>query len=290
MIDYDYKKPESLEAVFSLLKAHGAKAKLIAGGTDVMVQIRNTKRAPDVLVSLRALEDLRYITKNSGYHIGALTTHRMLELSPLVKSELTALNDAAASVGSVQIRNVGTIGGNICTAAPSADTAGPLLVLDAAVVLEGPEGRRTVPIADFFTGTYKTVRKKEEVLIEFHIPEEMGGFGSAYWKHSRRKAMELPLLGVSVALKLTEGKKISDARVALTVAAPTPVRAYKAEDFLRGKPLSDEVLKAAGKIAASKECCSPRDSLRCEAWYREEIIEVFVPRMAKLAAERTGLK
>jgi carbon-monoxide dehydrogenase medium subunit len=290
MIDYDYKKPESLEAVFSLLKAHGAKAKLIAGGTDVMVQIRNTKRAPDVLVSLRALEDLRYITKNSGYHIGALTTHRMLELSPLVKSELSALNDAAASVGSVQIRNVGTIGGNICTAAPSADTAGPLLVLDAAVVLEGPEGRRTVPIADFFTGTYKTVRKKEEVLIEFHIPEEMGGFGSAYWKHSRRKAMELPLLGVSVALKLTEGKKISDARVALTVAAPTPVRAYKAEDFLRGKPLSDEVLKAAGKIAASKECCSPRDSLRCEAWYREEIIEVFVPRMAKLAAERTGLK
>lgn len=290
MIDYDYKKPESLEAVFSLLKAHGAKAKLIAGGTDVMVQIRNTKRAPDVLVSLRALEDLRYITKNSGYHIGALTTHRMLELSPLVKSELSALNDAAASVGSVQIRNVGTIGGNICTAAPSADTAGPLLVLDAAVVLEGPEGRRTVPIADFFTGTYKTVRKKEEVLIEFHIPEEMGGFGSAYWKHSRRKAMELPLLGVSVALKVTEGKKISDARVALTVAAPTPVRAYKAEDFLRGKPLSDEVLKAAGKIAASKECCSPRDSLRCEAWYREEIIEVFVPRMAKLAAERTGLK
>lgn len=290
MIDYEYKKPESLEQVFSLLKSHGSKASLIAGGTDLMVQIRNTKKAPDVLISLRALKDLRYITKNSGYHIGALTTHRMLELSDLVKRELSALNDAATSVGSVQVRNVGTIGGNICTAAPSADTAGPLLVLDATVVLEGPEGRRTVPIAEFFTGTYRTVRKKDEVLIEFHIPEEMGGFGSAYWKHSRRKAMELPLLGVSVALKLSEGKEISDARIALTVAAPTPVRAYKAEEFLKGKPLSDDVLKAAGKIASSKECCSPRDSLRCEAWYREEIIEVFVPRMAKLAAERIGVK
>jgi CO/xanthine dehydrogenase FAD-binding subunit len=118
----------------------------------------------------------------------------------------------------------------------------------------------------------------------------MGGFGSAYWKHSRRKAMELPLLGVSVAIKLSDGKEISDARIALTVAAPTPVRAYKAEEFLKGKPLNDDVLKAAGKIASSKECCSPRDSLRCEAWYREEIIEVFVPRMAKLAAERIGVR
>lgn len=290
MIDYDYKKPESLEQVFNLLKTHGSKASLIAGGTDVMVQIRNTKRAPDVLISLRALKDLRYITKNGGYHIGALTTHRMLELSGLIKKELSALNDAAASVGSVQVRNVGTIGGNICTAAPSADTAGPLLVLDADVVLEGPEGRRTVPIAEFFTGTYRTARTKDEVLIEFHIPEKMGEFGSAYWKHSRRKAMELPLLGVSIALKLSESKKITDARIALTVAAPTPVRAYKAEEFLKGKPVSDAVLKAAGKIAASKECCSPRDSLRCDAWYREELIEVLVPRMAQSAAQRAGVK
>ncbi|MBW2167858.1 MAG: FAD binding domain-containing protein, partial [Deltaproteobacteria bacterium] len=204
MIDYDYKKPESLEEVFSLLKEYGPKATLIAGGTDVMVNIRNTKKAPEVLISLRGLKDLRYIKKNKGYHIGALTTHRMLELSELVKTELSALYDGASRIGSVQVRNVATIGGNICNAAPSADTAGPLLVLDAQVVLEGPKGRRNVPIAEFFTGTYKTVRKQGEVLVEFQIPAEMGHFGSAYWKHSRRKAMNLPILGIAVSLKLDD--------------------------------------------------------------------------------------
>ena len=285
MIEYDYKKPESLEEVFRLLKEYGTRAALIAGGTDVMVKIRNTKRAPEVLISLRGLKDLKYIKKNGNYRIGALTTHRMLEQSPLVRTELSALHDGASRIGSAQIRNVATIGGNICNAAPSADTAGPLLVLDAQVVLEGPEGRRSVPLSEFFTGTYKTGRKQDEVLVEFEIPGKMEHFGSAYWKHSRRKAMNLPLLGIAVSLKL-DGDTISDARIALTVAAPTPIRAYTAEEFLKGKPLTDEVLKEAGKISASPECCSVRDSLRGLAWHRKEIIEVYVVRMAKLAAEK----
>ena len=285
MIEYDYKKPESLEEVFRLLKEYGTRAALIAGGTDVMVKIRNTKRAPEVLISLRGLKDLKYIKKNGNYRIGALTTHRMLEQSPLVRTELSALHDGASRIGSAQIRNVATIGGNICNAAPSADTAGPLLVLDTQVVLEGPEGRRSVPLSEFFTGTYKTGRKQDEVLVEFEIPGKMEHFGSAYWKHSRRKAMNLPLLGIAVSLKL-DGDTISDARIALTVAAPTPIRAYTAEEFLKGKPLTDEVLKEAGKISASPECCSVRDSLRGLAWHRKEIIEVYVVRMAKLAAEK----
>jgi len=289
MIDYDYLTPRSLKEVLSLLKEYGPRATLIAGGTDVMVKIRNTRKAPEVLISLRGLQDLRYIRKNGGYHIGALTTHRMIEQSQLVMEELPALHDGASEVGSVQIRNVATLGGNICNAAPSADTSGPLLALDATVVLEGPEGRRTVPVMDFFTGTYMTVRKPEEVLIEFEISEDMGNFGSAYWKHSRRKAMELPLLGVAVALKLSEDKKeILDAKIALTVAAPTPVRATLAEDFLKGKPMTDEIFKEAGRIASSPDCCTPRTSLRCEAWYREDMIRVLVPRMAAKAAERAG--
>ncbi len=286
MIDYDYRKPETLEEVFGLLREYGPDAALIAGGTDVMVKIRNTKKAPPVLVSLRGLTDLRYIRKNGGYHIGGLTTHRMLETSDLVREELTALYEGASRIGSVQVRNVATLAGNICNAAPSADTAGPLLVLDARVVLQGPEGRRTVPVAEFFTGPYKTVRRPDEVVVEVEIPEETAGFGSAYFKHSRRKAMNLPILGVAVSVKLSEGDTVSDARIGLTVAAPTPVRARKAEDFLKGKPLSDDVLAEAGRIAASPECCAPRDSLRCAAWYRREIIEVSVLRMAKLAASR----
>lgn len=286
MIDYDYKKPESLKEAIGLLKDYGGRATLIAGGTDVMVNIGGKTLTPEVLISLRGLEELRYIRKNKGYHIGAMTTHRMLEQSDMARTELSALHDGASRVGSVQIRNVATVGGNICNAAPSADTAGPLLVLDAALVLEGPDGRRTVPVADFFTGPSKTVRKADEVLIEFNIPEEMEGFGSAYWKHSRRQAMDLPILGVAVALKMSGDKTISDARIALTVAAPTPIRAHKAEEFLKGKPLDDDVLEEAGKIASSES--SPRDSVRGKEWYRRDMIAVFVPRMVKLSAERAG--
>ena len=286
-MDYEYLMPGCLEEVFDLLKAHGSRATLVAGGTDVMVKIRNTRKAPEVLISLRGLKELCYIRKDGGYHIGALTTHRMLEQSHLVMEELSALHDGASEVGSIQIRNVATLGGNICNAAPSADTSGPLLALDATVVLEGPEARRTMPIMDFFTGTYRPARQPEEVLIEFEIPEYMGTYGSAYWKHSRRQAMELPLLGVAAAVKTSEaGKEIADAKIALTVAAPTPVRAALVEDFLRGKPLTDEILSEAGRIASSPDCCSPRTSLRCEAWYREDMVRVFVPRMVRLAADR----
>ena len=286
MIDYDYIRPGNLEEAIDLLREYGPRAAVIAGGTDVMVNIRNRNIAPEVLISIRGLKDLCYIKKDENYHIGSLATHRMLEQSELIRRELSALNDGASWVGSVQVRNLGTIGGNIVNAAPSADTAGPLLALDASVLLKGTKGIRKVPVSEFFTGPSRTVKTEEEILLEFEIPREMEEFGSAYWKHSRRKAMNLPLVGISVALKLDGADLIEDARIALTVAAPTPVRAYKAEDFMRGKPLSEDTLSEAGKIAASPECCSPRDSLRCDAWYREEMIAVFVPRMAKLAADR----
>ena len=285
MIDYDYKRPDSLEEAFRLLQEYGPRAGLIAGGTDVMVKIRNTKKAPEVLISLRGLTDLAYIRKNGHYHIGGLTTHRMLEQSELLQNELPALYEGASRIGSVQVRNVATLAGNICNAAPSADTAGPLLALDARVTLQGPDGERRVPITEFFTGAYRTVRKQTEVLTEINIPAHMEQFGSAYWKQSRRKAMNLPIVGIAVSLRL-DNDTISDSRIALTVAAPTPIRAYKAEEFLAGKPMEDAVLAEAGRIAASPECCTLRDSLRGEAWYRARIIEVYVPRMARLAAER----
>ncbi len=284
MIDYQYLKPKSLEEALSLLESYGERAMLIAGGTDVMVGIRNGKFAPEALISLRGLEDLAYIEKdNDAYRIGALTTHRMLETHPLIRSELSALYDGASQVGSVQIRNVATVGGNICNAAPSADTAGPLLALDAVAVLKGPRGERNVPLSEFFTGPSQTVKELDEVLVEFRVPAVMGEYGSAYHKHSRRKAMDLPILGVAVSLKVTDGK-IEDARIALSVAAPTPIRAKRAEDFLTGKMVSEDVLEEAGKIAGEE--ASPRDSLRGKAWYRREMIETFVPRMAQKALER----
>lgn len=287
MIDYDYLKPKSLEEVFSLLKVYGERATLIAGGTDVMVGIRNKELAPEVLISLRGLKALSYIRKDDAYHIGALTTHRMLETNPLIQRELSALYDGASKIGSVQIRNVATIGGNICNAAPSADTAGPLLVLDAQAVLQGPDGIRKVPLTEFFTGPSQTVKRNDEVLIEFEMPIKKGQFGSAYHKHSRRKAMDLPIIGVAVSLE-TDGRIIDDVKIALSVAAPTPIRARKAEEYLKGKTPEEEVLEEAGRVAVKE--ASPRDSLRGKAWYRKEMIETFVPRMAMMALERTKSK
>lgn len=282
MIDYDYLKPSTLEEVFDLMNKYGSKAELVAGGTDVMVYIKQSNQSPKVLISLRGLKDLCYIRKNGGYHIGALATHRMLEQSQLVKTELAALQQGAAHVGSIQVRNVGTVGGNICNAAPSADTAAPLLVLDAVAVLQSPEGRRRVPMEAFFIGPSETVKKDKEVLVEIQIPAEMGKFKTAYCKHARRQAMTLPIIGVSVGV-LLDNDVIADARIALTVAAPTPIRVRQAEDFMRGKRFEESVLKEAGEIASSPECCMPRDSLRCEGWYREEMVRTLIPRVAKAA-------
>ena len=284
MIAYDYFKPKDLAETFKLLDQHGRKAELIAGGTDVMVVVKQSNRSPDALISLRDIEELRYIRKNHGYHIGSLTTHRMIEKSTLMQNELAALNRGASQVGSVQVRNVATIGGNICNAAPSADTAAPLMIMDAVITLKSRKGERQVPIRDFFVGPSETVKEWDEILTEITIPEEMGTYGTAYCKHARRKAMNLPIIGVAVGLSLNTDETIGDARIALTVAAPTPIRVDEAEDFLRGKPLTDDILKEAGLIASSPECCSPRDSLRCESWYREDMVRVLIPRVAKEAA------
>ena len=286
MISYDYKKPETLDEAIDLLSIHGAGATLIAGGTDVLVNMRNRKLAPEVLVSIRGIKALQYIRKNHDYHIGAMTTHAMLDHSALVQNELAALQQGACQVGSVQLRNVATIGGNICNAAPSADTAAPLLVFDARAVLKSKTGSREIAVIDLFKGPSVCDIAPEEILTELKIPGEMAGYGSHYHKHVRRKALNLPIIGVAAAVKLDAADTIEDIKIGLTVVAPTPIRATIAEDYLKGKPLTDDVLAEAGRLAASPDCCTPRDSLRCEGWYREDMVRVLIPRVVKAAVDQ----
>jgi len=311
MIRYDYLKPSSLEEAIGLLKQYGGQAKLIAGGTDVMVDIRQKKYAPQVLISLRGIEGLSYIREeDGGLRIGALTTHRELEKSPLVRERLGALADAVDNLGSVQVRNVATIGGNICNAAPSADTAPPLLVLGASVRIKGSEGERVLPLEEFFLGPGETALKDDEILVEFIIPSPPPNSASAYWKHTRRQAMDLPIIGVAMmlAVEKTEAPALKEAfgreapleellgaldkselvcqevRLALGVAAPTPMRASKAEEFLRGKRVTQEALLQFGEIASSE--ATPRDTVRGAAWYRREMIKVLPKRLALKCLER----
>jgi carbon-monoxide dehydrogenase medium subunit len=274
-----------------------------------MVMIKKKTISPDVLVSLRDVSGLDQIEYDGDLRIGAMVTHRTIEKSERIRKEFSALADAVDVLGSIQIRNVGTIGGNICTAAPSADTAPALLVLGAEVQIKSHQGERIVPIAQFFKGPGETVLKEGEVVTELVIPKPLPHTGSAYWKHSRRLALDLPILGVSVLLSLDKGTLsrpdifdtsfpilsilhtlekdelvCQEARIALGVAAPTPIRVVKTENLLRGRKISDELLDEVAEAAAEE--AQPRDSLRGEAWYRRDMIKVFVKRMAVKCIER----
>jgi carbon-monoxide dehydrogenase medium subunit len=309
MKKFDYLKPKTLEEALGLLNQYGEKAALIAGGTDVLVMIKQKTIAPDVLISLHGIPGLDKIQYDGNLKIGPMVTHRVIEKSQLIRKEFSALADSADVLGSIQIRNVATVGGNLCTAAPSADTAPPLLVLAAQLKLKDAKSERTIPIDQFFTGPGETVLEQDEVLTEILIPKPLPNTGSAYWKHQRRQALDLPILGVAVLLSLNkatvtcsdllctttpistvlhslEGDDLvcKEVRIALGVAAPTPMRAVKAENLLRGKKMSDELLEEVAAMAAKE--AQPRDSIRGEAWYRRDMIKVLVKRMAMKSIER----
>jgi aerobic carbon-monoxide dehydrogenase medium subunit len=306
---FDYLKPKTLSEAFDLLKQHGQKAMLIAGGTDVIVMAKQKKISPDILISLREIPGLDHVHYDGNLSIGSLVTHREIEKSELIRKQFSALTDAADVLGSIQIRNVATIGGNICTAAPSADMGAPLLALGARLNIKSAKSERTIPIDQFFTGPGETVLDHGEILTGIEIPNPLPNTGSAYWKHQRRQALDLPILGVAVLISLnkamftcpdllcttssistvlhsleTEELVCEEIRIALGVAAPTPIRTKKAEDLLRGKTISDELLGQVAHAAADE--ARTRDSLRGEAWYRSDMIKVLVKRMAMRCIER----
>lgn len=285
---FAYLVPKSIDEAISLLESHGERAKYIAGGTDVLVKIKEGKIAPDYLISLKhipALDHILFEESSGELRIGALVTHRALERSPAIRTHFPIIHDAVSNIGSVQIRNVATIGGNLVNAVPSADGAIPLVTLEGRAVIRGPKGEREVGLLHFFEGPGQTILEHGEILTEIVVPPLPPRTGSAYVKFGRREAMELPLLGLGVVLGLDEGmKRCEKARIGLGVAAPTPMRAMAAERFLEGKTLDDRSLQEAGRIAAEES--RVRDSIRGVAWYRREMVRVLVPRMGAKSLER----
>jgi len=308
----EYYRVKSTQEAINLKRQYGEKAMYIAGGTDVIVGIKNKKWNPEVLISLNEIPGLSYIKEENGYiKIGALTTHRQIEKSPLIERKVKALMDAVKNLGSVQIRNVATIGGNLCNAAPSADTAPPLLVHNAMINLEGPEGQRSLPLEEFFLGPGKTSKKEEELLIEITIPVPPKTAKSAYWKHTRRSALELPIIGVALYLDVELGdygrlQKVFDSpdltwddglralneseifckelRLALGVAAPIPLKIKDLDGIVKGKRLNDQVFSEVIELALQK--AQVRDSWRGAAWYRKEMIRVLTKRLVLICLRR----
>lgn len=273
---FKYLRPKNLEEALKFLDKYGEEAKLLAGGTDLIVKMKDGVVKPKYVIDSSHLRELKFILRGNGViKIGALTTLREIETSPIIQEHVHVLSDAVKKMASWQIRNLGTIGGNLCNASPAADTAPPLLVLEAKLKLTSYEGERIVPIDQFFTGPGETVLKSNELLTEIQIPITLKDSGSAFLKLGRRAAYTLSIVSVA-ALVTVEDRVFRDVRIALGSVAPTPIRARKTEDKFRWLPVTEEVIKENCNHVV--EDISPISDVRASAEYRREMSIVLTKR------------
>ncbi len=285
MTGFDVLEPQTLSEAIGLLQQHGATARPFAGGTDLMVAIKLHHLRPRYLVNLKRLPGLEGVRQErGGLRIGALTKIADLADSPLVREWCPMLAQAAGELGSLQVRNVATVGGNLCNASPSADTAPALIALEAQAHMVGPGGERTVPLEQFFTGPGTTVLAEGELLTHLWLPRPSSRSGGVYLKSGTRKSMDCAVVGVGVLLETDkEGTACARARIVLGAVAPTPVRAREAEALLREGQIDAVDLKRVGQAASS--ATAPIDDVRGSAAYRRELVQVLVPRAIRLAWE-----
>ena len=288
MRTFEYHAPTSLNEAISLLQEHGEAARPLAGGTDLVVQMKEkaTKfAAPSHIVSLLRVPELSGVSfsESEGLRIGAGATMSQVADSPIIRERYRAIAEGAALVGSIQTMNMATVGGNLCNAAPSADIAPPLLAFEAEAVIVGPSGRRKLALEEFFLGPGKTALAADELLAEVRVSLPPPGTGSAYDRHTPRKQMDIAVVGVAAALTMA-GERIERARVALGAVAPTPVRAPQAEAALEGQAPSDELFARAADVSAAE--CSPIADLRGSAEFRRHIVRVMTKRMLREALDR----
>jgi len=283
---FEYIEPVTLDEAVALLGEHSGKASLLAGGTDLLVEIKEHLREPDYVINIKKIEGLHTLTYNDkdGLIIGSLTTVREVEKSTDVNEKYAGLAQAASALGSIQVRNRATVAGNICRASPSADTLPSLIADGAAVKLFGRDGERVLLLEEFFTGPGKTQMAADEILVEIAVPPPSPHTGKAYIKHGRRKAMELATVGVAVTLTLDSGDICSDVRIVLGAVAPTPIRALKAEAVLRGKVVDERVIEEAAVRARAES--RPISDVRSSASYRREMVYVQSRRALGLAFNR----
>lgn len=284
-MNYEIMRPSTLQECFDLLYALKNK-KIIAGGTDLMVLIKEEKISPNYLIDVTNIADLRFIKESGNFiHIGSQAL-----LSEVAKSDLTnkyapILAEAIENMAHPHIRNMGTVAGNIANASPAADTATPLIVLSSKVKVSNKKEELWVDIDSFFTGPGKTVLNEYDLITEIKIPKLGSLEGTAFIKLGKRKATSLSVINVAVYIKLGADKKtIESARIALGSVAPTPIRVKGAEESLAGNQICERILDEAGE--AAKNEIKPITDVRGSDWYRKEMAEVLVKRAVQLAVER----
>lgn len=282
MMRFDYSEPATLDEAAGLLRNANGNASLIAGGTDLLVQMREHVRQPAHVINIKkilGIDDLEFDLQ-AGLRIGALTTTRAIETSPVVRRHYAGLHQSTVHFASIQIRNRATVAGNVCRASPSADTLPPLIADAAILRLHGSEGVRSVALEDFCIGPGKTVLGPDEMVTHILVPAPLPHTGKVYLKHGRRIEMELATVGVAVTLTL-EGATCRDVRIVLAAVAPTPLRAVGAEAVLRHRPVDAQRIAAAAEAAMAE--ARPIGDVRGSADYRRQMVGVLTRRAIEQA-------
>ena len=282
---FDYKIPKTIKEVCGLLQGAEGKAKIMAGGSDLMIGLRNGDQTPQFIIDITRIEELRKIEEKNGMiSIGAAATHSEIASSSLDKKYGKVLSDATSEIGSPQIRNVGTIGGNIINASPAADTIPPLMVLNAMGMVISKEGERQVPLYQLFKGPYETSLKPHELLVQVTFQKLPSDMKSSFIRLARREAMAIARMSVAIVLQLEKRKNlIEDIRISVGSVTPTPQRMSEAEVFLKGKSPDEEFLQEASlKIS---EMMVRRSGIRPSTSYKRPAVEALFVRAIKKALE-----
>jgi aerobic carbon-monoxide dehydrogenase medium subunit len=274
---FAFHSPDTIDGAIALARQYGDAARFIAGGTDLIIQMNRKRLSPDHLISLAGLGLDRIAETPTDYVIGAMATHDAIVTRPAFQRELIALPQAAAVVGGRQVRNMGTIGGNIVNASPAADVVPVLLVLEATVELEGSAGNRAMLLDRFLVERGRTERKQDEILTAVRFAKPSATSATAFLKAGRRKAMEISVICVAVHLVLDAvGEGCTKARIAIGAAASRTFRAREAEAFVEGKAASGDVFREAGRLAAER--ATPISDVRSSARYRKLLVATLVER------------
>jgi carbon-monoxide dehydrogenase medium subunit len=282
--EFEYVSPQTLKEACALLVQYGDSAKVLAGGSDLLVKMKDGLMKPAYLVSLKNLDSLKAIRYEigTGVIIGARATHNEVMNNSILQEKYRSVCEAAHSMAADQIRNIGTVGGNLVNAVPSADIPPILIALDAHARIVGTGGERAVPLEDFFLGPGKTVLENGEILAEIIIPDQPTT-GSNYIKSGLRRAGALAVAGVASSVTVSDST-CQDVRIVLGAVAPTPMRARQAENVLRGKKISQTLIEEAGKVAAAES--KPISDIRGSIEYRRNLVDVLTRRSLKAAIEK----
>ena len=284
--DFCFHKPKTLDEALVLIDKYQENGLLMEGGSEVIPNMKSLVVTPDHIISLKHIAEFFYLryTPGEGLHIGPSTTLTKIEYNPDVQRVYPSLYQGIHGMSNTAIHNISTVTGNICYAVPSADTAAPLLTLEAVLSVKSVDGERKVPIGELFAGVRRTTLKKNEIVTDIFVPEPDPKAVMAYYKNPCRKALDLAIAGVATYVVM-DGDVCRDARIAMSAVAVVPKRAFEAEAMLKGQVLTDELINAAAEHAALHEC-SPISDIRASADYRRELVRLSVRDGVMLALKK----